>query len=61
MQTKFYMAIDKNDDHTEHYTRSTLSSHKVNLLVVHHHGVNPYPEKIFAFCGTSPVESTIDR
>ena len=36
---------------TRNTTRSTRSSHRVNLLVVPHHGVNKYSEKAFAVAG----------
>ena len=36
---------------TRNTTRSTRSSHRVNLLVVSHHGVNKYSEKAFAVAG----------
>ena len=36
---------------TRNTTRSTRSSHKVNLLVAPHHGVNKYSEKAFAVAG----------
>ena len=36
---------------TRSTTRSTRSSHRVNLLVVPHHGVNKYSEKAFAVAG----------
>ena len=36
---------------TRNTTRSTRSSHRVNLLVVPQHGVNKYSEKAFAVAG----------
>ena len=36
---------------TRNTTRSTRSSHRVNLLVVPRHGVNKYSEKAFAVAG----------
>ena len=36
---------------TRNTTRSTRSSHRVNLLGVPHHGVNKYSEKAFAVAG----------
>ena len=36
---------------TRNTTRSTRSSHRVNLLVVPNHGVNKYSEKAFAGAG----------
>ena len=36
---------------TRNTIRSTRSSHRVNLLVVPHHGVNKYSEKAFAVAG----------
>ena len=36
---------------TRNTTRSTRSSHRVNLFVVPHHGLYKYPERAFAVAG----------